>query len=247
MKGSILDKVDAYLRCAVSMGEYPSARRLKAHAEAFFEGVELEGKRLLDVGGGAGLLSLYAASRGAHAVCIEPEADGSTRGAARRFGELASCANLGERAELHVSTIQGHKSDHLYDIIIMANTINHLDEEACIRLSSDEVCRDRYVNIFRNIFDLMTPGGLMIITDCDRRNIFNTLGIRSPVVPSIEWYKHQHPMTWLKILVDAGFEKGSYRWLAPARLGYLGKIFLGNRLAAFGLTGMFRMMTFKPR
>lgn len=241
-----MDKVDAYLRCAVSMGEYPCSKRLRAHVEAFFDGFELKEKRILDVGGGVGLLSIYAASRGADSICIEPEADGSTRGAAKRFSELASCAGVSARAELDVCTIQDHKPDGLYDIVIMANTINHIDESACINLTNDQKSYDSYVEVFKNIFDMTRNGGAIIITDCDRKNIFNTFGMQSPIVPSIEWHKHQHPLMWMQVLGDAGFDNARYKWVAPTRLGKFWKLFLENRISAYTLTGMFRITARKP-
>jgi hypothetical protein len=47
-----------------------------------------------------------------------------------------------------------------------------------------------------------------------RRNLYADLGFRNPFEPTIEWFKHQQPAVWAKVLFDAGF--------ASPRVSYLG-------------------------
>ena len=71
--------INLYLNTIVKEGLYSSKSRLKFQMDMLFRGVDLKDKKVLDIGGGYGLFSLYAASRGAKKViCLEPEADGCT-------------------------------------------------------------------------------------------------------------------------------------------------------------------------
>ena len=81
--------INLYLNTIVKEGLYSSKSRLKFQMDMLFRGVDLKDKKVLDIGGGYGLFSLYAASRGAKKViCLEPEADGSSSGVTDRFHKL---------------------------------------------------------------------------------------------------------------------------------------------------------------
>jgi 16S rRNA G966 N2-methylase RsmD len=61
---------------------YSGKENLKFYLDNLFEHVELAQKEVLDVGGGRGLLTFYTAVKGAKkAVCLEPEKEGSKKGA----------------------------------------------------------------------------------------------------------------------------------------------------------------------
>ena len=71
-------------------GLYSNVRNLRRYLAWLFAGVDLRGKRFLDVGAGQGLYSLYAAAQGACAVvALEPQAAGSRQGANARMQNLA--------------------------------------------------------------------------------------------------------------------------------------------------------------
>ena len=55
-------------------GLYSSAGNLRFHIKNVFNGIDFAGKRVLDIGGGNGVFSFYAASSGAeYVICLEPE------------------------------------------------------------------------------------------------------------------------------------------------------------------------------
>ena len=54
----------------------------------------------------------------------------------------------------------------MYDVVIMHNSINHLDEEAGIHLLKSDASYKTYLTIFENVFRIMKKGGVLIVTDC---------------------------------------------------------------------------------
>jgi len=53
---------------------YSSQNNLRFYLKYLFEKISFDNKRMLDIGGGAGLFSFYAACKGAtEVICLEPE------------------------------------------------------------------------------------------------------------------------------------------------------------------------------
>jgi SAM-dependent methyltransferase len=241
------DTTNRFLNAAVRLGVYSNRQNLERHLSYLFGGVDLRHKHLLDVGGGAGLLTLYAATRGASAVCVEPESEGSTGGITKKFLQLRNAVDPELPAELVVGRIESYLSVRRhFDVVIIANAINHLNEEACIRLLDDRSAQADYEALFRSLCAALNPGGCLIATDCSKSNFFNDIGAKSPFMPDIEWRKHQAPATWDRLLQRAGFLPARVQWSSPNTLGSFGRFVLGNRLAAYFLLSHFRLVARKP-
>ncbi len=89
-----IKSVDIYLSVMVKTGLYPNKNNLKVFLNTLFKGIDFENKRVLDIGGGRGLLSLYAACKGAREViCLEPEPDTKIF-----FRRLQRCPGLGQNS-----------------------------------------------------------------------------------------------------------------------------------------------------
>lgn len=236
-----LAQLDTYYRAIEDERLFSNERNLRFYLEYLFNGIDFEGKDMLDIGAGAGVNGFFAVCRGAHdVVCLEPEADGSSRSPQRSFERLKS--RLGVRnIHLEPSMLQGHEfHGRKFDIVLLHSSVNHLDEEACIHLLEDPAAKDRYREIFRQIAALCRPGAKLIVNDCSRYNLFATLGLRNPIVPTIEWEKHQAPQVWATLLGDAGFKNPRIRWASLNRLGRPGRI-LGNRLSSYFLSSLFTL------
>ena len=236
-----------FYEAAVRLGIYSNTANLGRHLRYLFDGIELRGKQLLDIGGGAGLLAVYAAVRGAEAVCVEPEAHGSTSGVTDKFLQLKSAVDPQLTVELVSAPIQEYlATPRRFDVVVIANAINHLNEEACIRLHRDPAAQAAYQELFSALFRALNPGGWLVATDCSNANFFNAIGVRSPFMPDIEWHKHQPPRVWDRLLQRCGFAPATVRWSAPNTLGRAGRLALGNRLAAYFLLSHFRLAARKP-
>ncbi|MBD3267799.1 hypothetical protein GF373_14105, partial [bacterium] len=169
---------------------------LKFYLDYLFHGVSFQDKHVLDIGAGVGLYSFYAACSGAkNVVALEPEAAGSQNRMIDTFHRLKEQLNI-NHVHLFEETFQHHKGcEAEYDIVIMHNSINHLNESACMQLhtSSNEGLRARnlYLSFFEKLHKMMGSNSRLILADCSRYNLFRFLPMKNPFCHSIEWEKHQ--------------------------------------------------------
>jgi len=232
---------EALLHTLRRVGAIRDERVTRALMDSLFRGIDFEGKRVLDIGGGDGVYSFYAAAMGAaEVVCLEPEAAGSIGGELSMFER--SRAEMPHLPVRMVGQCVGDYADPAgFDIVALIASINHLDEPACERLHRDTSARAAYRRIFRHIASLTKPGGRVIIADCTRYNFFAALGLTNPLCRTIEWQKHQTPETWASVLAEAGFCKPRISWEPLYRLGPAVQAMLSNKVAAWFLKSCFRL------
>lgn len=234
--------LDQLLQLAVEFGRFPSADRALFRCRESFQHVDVAGKRVLEIGAGAGIFSAYAAMIGARRVlALEPETMGATKGVAsdilRMKEELAM-----ENFEVSGQTLQDYDSGgEKFDIVLAHNSVNHWNEPMCEQLGCNGAAREVYRRLFERVADLTDSGGRLILTDCCRHTFFPLLGLRNPVARSIEWHKHQSPRLWARLAGSAGFRRESLSWRPLFRLRALGWL-AANRVAAFFLAGGFRLV-----
>ncbi len=238
--------LDAHLDIAASEGIRSVLPRrvargnLKFHLNFMFRDIPFAGKSMLDIGGGSGFYSFYAAWMGAsRVVCLEPELAGSSRGIYEKSKRALDNLQVSS-VSLQPSTFQDFDpGTQTFDIVLLHNSINHLDEEACINLQHSIEARNKYRSIFRKLSRLANPAAKLIICDCSRYNFFSRLKIRNPLAPNIEWEKHQSPWYWSRLLAEYNFINPEIRWTSEALLRQVGRLLLGNRLASYFLQSHF--------
>ena len=243
------DAISKYFAEVGRAGLWPSEAGLRRYLAFLFGDVPLRGARVLDVGGGTGLFTMYAAASGAAEVtCLEPEAEGGLAGMNDTFRRLLAATGLAN-VRLVPSTLQAFDAaPGSFDVVLLHNSINHIDEPACVRLRDDERARETYRGLFRRIAELSCPDAHLVITDSSSANVFPLLGLRHPASPLAEWHKHQPPEVWALLLQDAGFCNPHVSWSSYNRLGRLGWMLLANRVGAFLTTSHFRLLMRKcPR
>ncbi len=173
--------------------------------------------RALEIGAGAGLMSLWLLDAGAsQVVSLEPEAAGSSDGvAAAAAAHRAALEIPAARWDYRGETLQQFVDPGPFDVILSHASINHLDEEACEHIGDSAEARRRYHDIFTKIRGLLAPGGRFVVCDVGRVNLWGRLGRPCPWAPEIEWQKHQEPDTWCALLGAAGLEPVDARWFLP--------------------------------
>ena len=235
-------RLKTFVQVAVDQQVYPTSQRLKRYVQILFRDVDVSGARVLDIGGGDGRWSFAAWALGARAVtCLEPCDDGGNpehQEVYEAMSRALMCADTVQRCPL---TLQAFEPDEAYDVVLMHASINHLDEQACSRLHNCPQARRTYTRILGRIWEICSPGAAVIIVDASRHNIAPQLGIRNPWASTIEWTKHQQPRVWAQALSWSGFRPDTVHWLAPTRLGPLGEHLMGNSLAAWLTTSLFRL------
>ena len=239
--------LENYFSAVIKVGLYPNRGNLQFHLKALFKDISLENRRVLDIGGGSGLHSFYVACMGAKAVvCLEPETEGSRSGMGEKFGKLGEILGLNQ-VRFEPVTFQAFESaGERFDVILLHNSINHLDEPACINLLNSEASRAIYLNIFSKLSSLASDGAKLIVCDCSRYNLFTLLRIKNPFAPTIEWHKHQAPEIWVDLLSQVGFTNPRVRWTAFNTLRAPGRVLLGNKLLSYFLRSHFRFTMEKP-
>ena len=230
-----------FLSGACEIGRIPGPRTAGRELRYLFQDIDLAGKRLLDIGGGDGFYSFYAAGMGAReVVCLEPSDAGGSDEALSTFQKMKARfpqANV----TLDTRLIQQFSAAQPFDIVLMHASINHIDEEACIHLLADRAAWAKYREQFTAISALLVKGGFLIVSDCARQNFFDRLGLQNPLCPTIEWHKHQQPGVWARLLAEVGFQDPKIHWEPVYRLGKAGEILTGNQLVSFFLRSAFRM------
>lgn len=226
--------IGLYLNTVIKEGMYSSKHNLKFKMDTLFRAIDFTNRMVLDIGGGSGLYSFYAACRGAKkVVCLEPEAAGSSAGVTNKFYKLKKLLKQ-NNVELKRVTFQAlEPAGETFDVILLHNSVNHLDETACINLLRESKSRTVYQEIFSKIYLLSNKGAKLIICDCSRYNIFALLNIRNPFAPTIEWHKHQPPEVWANLLGEVGFVNPKIRWSSFGRLRNWGKSLIGNKFIAY--------------
>jgi SAM-dependent methyltransferase len=205
-----------------------------------FRDVSFAGKTVIDIGGGVGRAAYYAAAAGAsRVVCIEPEADGSHQNMLQRATEFGERSGLGNLVEFVTKPVQEVDICEQFDIVMLLNSINHLDEEACARLHFDGKAREKYLEALGQVGNLSKTGGQLVLTDCSRNNLFASLGIKNPFAPTITWQIHQIPELWTELFSHQGFAEPTIRWTPDRRSGWFGETFLANKWASYCLQSHF--------
>jgi len=234
-------KLDIFHNAVSKFSPYKNKSNFKRHLKYIFGEYDFSNKTILDIGGGIGLLSIYASILGSKVICLEPSSAGSKNGIQKKFKELIDEIEFEGNLEYIPKKFQDFDyKKNSFDLIVIANAINHLDEDACIRLN-EESSQNEYNSLFQKMALLLKNGGKLIFTDCSSSNFFNDIGLKNPIHPSIEWHKHQTPKIWSSLLKNNGFYNTNISWSSFNTLGKLGRIIMGNKLINYMTLSHFRI------
>jgi cyclopropane fatty-acyl-phospholipid synthase-like methyltransferase len=235
---------DERLELAARSVDYQNGDRYRFRGEFLFEGIPLGGAKVLEIGSGAGAWAIWAALHGASRVlAIEPEAEGSGELSLARLLRNIRALGLQGKVEAHGFTLQDLPvSTEAFDVAVMYNVINHLDEDSVVRLHQDTSAEESYVALLQKLRRHLTAQGVVIVADCGRDNVWPRLGLASPFMPTIEWQKHQNPEIWIRVFDKAGFENIDFRWSPLQPLPEV----TGNRLVQY-LTCSHFVLRFRVR
>ena len=169
---------------------------------------------MLDVGCGSGAFSLWAALHGAsHVLGLEPQVSGSTAESIDNLRRLVRELQLDDRVTVSSTRLEDVPvPSKPFQVGVLYNVINHLDETAVSRLHEDERAMRTYIALLLQLKRLLSPDAWVIVADCGRSNLWNRLAMRSPLAPTIEWHKHQEPEVWMRCFSKAGYDLVDLRW-----------------------------------
>jgi len=231
---------EQYIELVVNSKSFKNESNLLYRLNYLFKDFDFWDKQILEIGGGNGVYSFFAAVSGAKQVInLEPAGDGSTSGVIQKFDLYRKKINI-NNIRLIPTTFQDYNSNgEKFDMILLYDSINHLDERACMNLRHDHKSVENYHRLFTKLFELANANATLIICDCSNFNIFPLLTLRNPFLPNLEWDKHQSPKVWINLLKKVGFVNPKITWSSFNRFGHFGKILLGYKIISFFITSHF--------
>lgn len=212
-----------------------------------FQNIDLKSKRILEIGSGKGIMSIFVGLSGAReVVSLEPEMDGSTNKSSElqqkriKALELENVNLINKDFESFVVNYQ----DTEFDYIFSFQSINHIFEtEKKLTRHSREW--HTYLDIGKKIRKLLVEDGIAIISDACRSGFFYKLkkvGINRPWRPNkrsnVNWKVHQNPDIWQNLFLQAGFSNVSIKYPLPYKLRKLGRL-VANPVINYFLTSKF--------
>jgi hypothetical protein len=247
--GSEIEKRKLFLKeiCELNLfakyGNMGTPKNLAFYLDNLFESINIKRLNILDIGAGIGVFSIYLSIMGASKICsLEPELDGGHSSMNQKFEDLKRKLEIRNVSLLKQSFQDLDENCGPFDLILMHNSVNHLDEGACMHLKHDNCARDLYLGFFTKIHGLTSKNGSVIIADCSRNNFWDTVGAKNPFAPTIEWKKHQSPYFWRSLLEEVGFSYRSLCWTTISIFGKVGKKLMSNLPAAYFLNSHFKLV-----
>jgi cyclopropane fatty-acyl-phospholipid synthase-like methyltransferase len=238
-----VDQVQRLKLVARRLGLLNHGREYQNRCRMLFDGIDLKGKSMLEIGCGKGLLCLWAKIHGASDVVgLEPLAQGAYDSSQCYLDFKTIVTELGlENIDIVPSRLEDYRpANRTFDVVLSLASINHLDETSCIELRRSETARANYVSLFNHVRGLMSPGGTLIVVDASSSSFFGDLHLTNPFNPHIEWFKHQRPEIWAQLLSRCRFSNPKISWLSGSLLGHIGVPTIPKTLSYF-LSSAFRL------
>lgn len=174
---------------------------------------------------------------------MEPEFDGSQNDMINGFNKIKSLLGNPQNI-LHTNKVleDYDRTNKTFDYILMHNSINHIDEDACITLLENDNSKKKYTQFFTLLREISHPGTILIICDCARSNFYSSINLKNPFAKSIEWEKHQNPSVWSNLLQQSGYKPLSTSWVSFNALGKIGGVFTANKLVSYFTNSHFKLV-----
>ncbi|TES88649.1 MAG: class I SAM-dependent methyltransferase [Desulfobacteraceae bacterium] len=194
----------------------------------------VEGLRILDVGGADGTLALYLMrSRGAKVdILDEYEGHGSPalnyEKALERFGQCCFSDTKIIRGDVRLAKFRPKS----YDAIYLRNSLHHIFP----RGASED---NDVIQLFKKFHHWLSPGGYLILGECSWIMACRLLPpLRRLLFPNMHYPSKSSHRRWRDCAVKAEFGFSALRWYVPFKLRKL-RPALSNEFCVSFLTGTY--------
>jgi SAM-dependent methyltransferase len=195
-----------------------SMDRLEFRVRDTFRNISWQGKEVCEIGCGRGDYGIYMALNGArHVVALEPSAEGSTDAKTVHLRNRVEKLAMSNYTLLETKVEDCELEPESFDLIFGIQVIEHI-HETFEDLAFDPAARKSYEKAFARFYRLLRPGGVLLLTDYSRRNVWTLLQkvfgpkFRGPLTRVIDWQMHQHPRTWKIRAEETGFSRTDLWW-----------------------------------
>jgi SAM-dependent methyltransferase len=209
-----------------------------------FRHIDFARTRVLEIGSGRGLRTVFMALLGAElVVSMEPELAGSRRGVVALQETRIRDLGLSNVKLLKQDFNVWQPASQEFDVLVSESSINHLFESPYHALRHTPTYQI-YLGICQKMHAALRKGGVAVITDASRYSFFalaKRAGIKPPwksKAVSANWRIHQNAGVWKRILEDAGFSSVSIAYFVPFKLRRIERL-VDNRMGNFLLSGKF--------
>lgn len=192
-----------------------TAENFLYHFDEEFAGIDVLGKRILEIGCGSGFVSLYLASVlgvGHLDAMDEAEGEGNPSTILETLETNVRVLGLTNITVLKKDIMQFTASEP-YDIVVSNNAMHHVCEHGLLKW--DVRARKKYIEIFGHVKTLLRPEGLLLLREYSRYSIWRFLPGR---YEEVEWSMHPSKGEWLSVLRQAAFRIISCRYSCPYTL-----------------------------
>jgi 2-polyprenyl-3-methyl-5-hydroxy-6-metoxy-1,4-benzoquinol methylase len=192
-----------------------TAENFLYHFNEEFRGIEVRGKRILEIGCGSGFVSLYLAFvMGVGHLDAMDEAAGEGNPSTILDTLETNVRSLGlTNITVLKKDIMQFTSSEPYDIVVSNNAMHHVCEHGLLKW--DVRARKKYIEIFGHLKSLLRPEGTLMLREYSRNSIWRYLPGR---YQEVEWSLHPTKGEWLGVLRQAAFRNISYQYSCPYTL-----------------------------
>ena len=196
-------------------------------------GIDLGGKKILDVGCGTGIRTCY------YNIMYKPKfivgidewgGRGSKIESKNKFNNLINLLDLKNIKIIEGNILSQNFNSNSFDVIICSQVLHHIFSTKC-SFYKDKIILLKVIKLFLKFHKWLKPSGIVVIEETNCLSMWRFTRI---LFKNINWDTKRKPDEWISALNKAGFKGIRIKYYVNYKLRNFKKI-LSNTLANFFL------------